>query len=157
MCHCSEGDDHRECKVTEGKIGDWERPSDEVLWPRLLIPFFSKGGKVLVGIKAWPGYIKSFIHQTCYSASVSDWYLIKILIIYPALCIFNVLYSHQWNMSISMWGSICIKSTILSTPILCFFTDKQAYRSKVCQWSMFIWQAYGSLEVTINLKRSLYR
>ena len=33
-------------------------------------------------------------------------------------------------MSISMWGAICIISILLSTPSLCYFTDKQAYLSK---------------------------
>lgn len=56
---------------------------------------FSHGGEILVGIKAWPGYLKSFIHQACYSASVSDHkYLIKNLVIYPELHIVNALYSY---------------------------------------------------------------
>lgn len=39
-------------------------------------PSFSHGGAMLVGIESWAGYIKSFIHHTYYSASVSGQFLI---------------------------------------------------------------------------------
>ena len=94
FCQCSKGDDYGECNVAGGKTGDWKRPSNEVLWPCFEFPIILHVGEMLVGIKAWPGYIKSFIYQTHYSASVCDQYLIQILIIYPELCIFNVLYSY---------------------------------------------------------------
>lgn len=42
---------------------------------------FSRGGELLAGIKSWTGYIKSFIHHTSYSASVSDQSLLKIFLL----------------------------------------------------------------------------
>lgn len=116
---------------------------------------FPHGDEMFVEIKCWSCYITSFIHQTCYSASVSDQCLIHILIICPVLCIFNVPCGYWWNTSISTWNPLCIKSIILSAPILLHFTDKQVCLGKICLWMMFIWQICDRLDV-YPLKRSLY-
>lgn len=86
----------------------------------------SHGSEVKVGIKAWPGYIKSFIHWTCYAASVSDESLIKKRNLFTQHFIFSMYFiviSETWVSSCEgqfILNPLC--SILLSCAIL--FTSK---------------------------------